>query len=82
MGTHMTVLRESLLMNTNMTGFRWFLKSLCIRVLCTKVASAMGGLGEEVCLSILLDIDSLCIRYLLLWVLCSQIMNHVLHKAV
>ena len=27
-GTHLRVLSESYLMNTNMTGFRWFKKSL------------------------------------------------------
>ena len=28
-GTHMRVLSDSFQMNTNMTGFRWFSKSLC-----------------------------------------------------
>ena len=30
-------------MSTNMTGFRWFSKKLCILVLWTKVASALEG---------------------------------------
>ena len=44
MGTHLRVLSESFLMNTNMTGFRWFSKNLCILVLWMKVASALEGL--------------------------------------
>ena len=31
-------------MNTNMIGFRWFSKNLCILVLWMKVASALEGL--------------------------------------
>ena len=44
MGTHLRVLAESYPMNTNMTGFRWFSKNICILVLWTKVASALEGL--------------------------------------
>ena len=44
MGTHLRVLSESYLMNTNMAGFRWFLKNLCILVLWMKVALALEGL--------------------------------------
>ena len=29
MGTHLRVLSESYPLNTNMTGFRWFLENLC-----------------------------------------------------
>ena len=31
-------------MSTNMTGFRWFSKNLCVLVLWTKVASALEGI--------------------------------------
>ena len=44
MGTHLKVLSESYLMDTNMTGFRRFSKKNCILVLWTKVASALEGL--------------------------------------
>ena len=44
MGTHLRVLSESFLMNTDMTGFRWFSKNLCILVLWMNVASALEGL--------------------------------------
>ena len=46
MGTHMRVL--SYPMNTNMTGFRWFPKKLCILLLWTKVASALQGLISKI----------------------------------
>ena len=39
-GTHLRVLRESYLMNTNMTG----LDGLCVLVLWTRAASALEGL--------------------------------------
>ena len=45
MGTHLRVLSENFPMNTNMTGFRWFPKNLCVLVLWTKVASALEGLS-------------------------------------
>ena len=41
-------------MNTNMTGFRWFSKNLCIFVLRTKVALALEGL-KTCCFSLTLD---------------------------
>ena len=41
MGTHLGVLNESYPMNTNMTGFRWFFKDLCVLVIWTKVTSAL-----------------------------------------
>ena len=44
MGTQLRVLSQSFLMNTNMTGFRWFFKNCCVVVLCTKVSSAFEGL--------------------------------------
>ena len=44
MGTHLRVLSESNLMNTNMTEFRWPSKRLCFLVLWGKVASALEGL--------------------------------------
>ena len=44
MRIHMRVLSESYPMNTNMTGFRWFKKNLCIVVLRTEVASTLEGL--------------------------------------
>ena len=47
MGTYLRVLNESFPMNTNMTGFRWFSKNLCIFVLWTKVAIALEGLNNE-----------------------------------
>ena len=31
-------------MNTNMTGFRWFSKNLCVLALSTKVATVLEGL--------------------------------------
>ena len=45
MGTHLRVLSESYQMNTNMTGFRWVSKILCVLVLWSEVASALGGLS-------------------------------------
>ena len=40
-------------MNTNMTGFRWFLKKLCVLVLgTTKVASALEGLTWVHCIAV------------------------------
>ena len=47
MGTHLRVLSESYPMYTNMTGFRWFSKNLCILVLWTKVAWALKGLSSK-----------------------------------
>ena len=44
MGTHLRVLSKSFQMNTNMTGFKWFFKKLCVLVLWMKVASALEGL--------------------------------------
>ena len=41
MGAHLRILTESYPMNTNMIGFRWFYKYLCVLVLWTKVASAL-----------------------------------------
>ena len=41
--TQLMVLSENYLMNTNMTGFRWF-KNSCIILLLTNVASALKGL--------------------------------------
>ena len=47
MGTHLRVLSESYPMNTNMTGFRWILRILCIFVLWKKVALALEGLRHK-----------------------------------
>ena len=47
MGTHMRVLGEGYLMNTNMTEFRWFFKNLCIIALWTKVDLALEGLKQK-----------------------------------
>ena len=44
MGTHLRVLSKSYPMNTNMTGFGWFSKNLCVLVRWMKVASALVGL--------------------------------------
>ena len=44
-GTHLRVLNEGFPMNTNMTGFRFFFKNLCILVLWMKVTSALEGLN-------------------------------------
>ena len=44
MGTHLRVLSESYLMNTNMAGFRWFSK-FCVLVLWAKVALALEVLS-------------------------------------
>ena len=41
MGTHLRVTSESYPMSTNMTGFRWFFKNICVIVLRTIVASAL-----------------------------------------
>ena len=46
MGTHMRVISRGFPMNTNMAGFTWFSKDLCILVLWTEVASALEGLRE------------------------------------
>ena len=42
-------------MNTNMTGFRWFSKNLCVLVLWAKVISALEGLSG---LSLRLSVSS------------------------
>ena len=44
MGTHLRVLSESYLMNTNMTGFMWFSKIFVTQWFGLKVASALEGL--------------------------------------
>ena len=44
MGTHLRVLSKSILMNTNMTGFRWFTKNVWVLVLWMRVALALEGL--------------------------------------
>ena len=49
MGTHMRVLSESYPINTNMTGFKWFLKTIWVLVLWTKVTSALKGLWTPCC---------------------------------
>ena len=46
MVTHLRVLSESYPMNSNMTGFRWFSKDLCILVFWAKVASALERLRQ------------------------------------
>ena len=48
MGTHLTVLSEIFLMNTNMNRFRWFFKNLCILVLWPKVVLALEVLRGHV----------------------------------
>ena len=45
MGTHLRVLSESYVMNTNMSGFRWFLKKTLH--LCTLSEKSMGPCGLE-----------------------------------
>ena len=47
MGTHLRVLSKSYPMNTNMTGFRWISRNLCIFVLWKKVALALEGLRHK-----------------------------------
>ena len=49
-GTHLKVLSKSFPMNTNMKGFRWFSKIFAPLevVLCTKIASALGGPGLSI----------------------------------
>ena len=42
--THLRVLSESYPMNTNMAGFRWFSKTLCVLVLWREIVSALEGL--------------------------------------
>ena len=42
-GTHLRELSKSFPVNTNMAGFKWFSKKLCVFVLWTKVASALEG---------------------------------------
>ena len=44
MSTLLRVLSESYPMNTNITGFGWCFKNIGIRVLWTKVASALEGI--------------------------------------
>ena len=46
MGARLRVLSENYPLNTNMTGFRWSSK-ICVRVLWTKVASALEGLSSN-----------------------------------
>ena len=46
MGTRLGGFSKSFPMNTNMTGFRWFSKNLCILVLWMKVASALESLKQ------------------------------------
>ena len=46
-GMNLRVLSERYLMNTNMTGFRWFSKNPCLLVLLAYVPLALGDLGEE-----------------------------------
>ena len=58
MGAHMGELSESFQMNTNMTGFKWFSK--IIRVLWTKVASALEGLIQNVWNIIYMALNSHC----------------------
>ena len=41
----MRVINESYPMNTNMTGFRWFSKTIWVLALWTKVASELKGLS-------------------------------------
>ena len=47
MGTHIRVLSKSYHMNTNMTGFRWFQKTLRLCPLDESIASALEGLIER-----------------------------------
>ena len=49
MGTHLRVHSESLPINTNMTGLRWFSKNICILVHRAKVAFALEELGGKGC---------------------------------
>ena len=44
MGTHLRVLSKSYLMNTNMTGFKWFSKDVCVLGPLDESALALGGL--------------------------------------
>ena len=46
MGTHLRVLSKRYPMNTNMTGFGWCFKNLCVRVLLSKVALELEGLKQ------------------------------------
>ena len=46
MGTHLTVLSESYLKNTNKAEFGWFSKNLCILEPLTNIASALRGLKK------------------------------------
>ena len=48
MGTHLIALRESFLMNTNMTGFRRFSKNFAFSLHSTKVTSAAEGLKDRI----------------------------------
>ena len=52
---------ESYLMNTNMTGFRWFTKGLGTLVLWIKVASALKGLKIHLITAFLI-INSLVLK--------------------
>ena len=53
MGTHMRVLGKSFPMNTNMTGFGWLTKDLCILVLWMKKVLALEGLMSNVSLGLI-----------------------------
>ena len=48
-GIHMRVLSERYSLNTNMTGFRWLWKFLCVLVLWKEIASALKGLNLMYC---------------------------------
>ena len=47
MGTYLRVLSESFLMNTNMTGFRWFSKNLHPCALVESILYNIGRVKEE-----------------------------------
>ena len=80
MGTHLIELSESYLMNTNMTGFRYFSKNLCIIVLWMKVASALEGLSMFVfmvnCIQLLFGVLKISLYSLAAGYLCCFIFAH------
>ena len=47
MGTHIRVISESYLMNTNRTGFRYVIKNLCVLALRPEIALALEGLKKD-----------------------------------
>ena len=75
MGTPLKVLDKSYPMNTNMIGIEWYSKNLCILLLWTKVASALGGLNQ---VAVILVCSSATVSYLSTFPLCYLLVHKIL----